>query len=146
VCIHQNFLHRVYTNLNSSFLDPSFLEWWLGCKTCIVYTGLKSFYSHLNAQFYACHPSIFIFLDVLLKIQTTSYIKIRTLDIQAVTRKHEKERLCYRNIWKLCGTTFRTISELKTVSTTLKVWFSPGMAQYVVVLHADNIFSFLFYF
>jgi hypothetical protein len=41
VCIHQNFLHRVYTNLNSSFLDPSFLEWRLGCKTCIVYSGLK---------------------------------------------------------------------------------------------------------
>jgi hypothetical protein len=41
VCIHQNFLHRVYTNLNSSFLDPSFLEWRLGCKTCIVYTGLQ---------------------------------------------------------------------------------------------------------
>ena len=41
VCIHQNFLHRVYTNLNSSFLDPSFLEWRPGCKTCIVYTGLK---------------------------------------------------------------------------------------------------------
>ena len=36
VCIHQNFLHRVYTNLNSSFL-----EWRLGCKTCIVYTALK---------------------------------------------------------------------------------------------------------
>jgi hypothetical protein len=36
VCLHQNFLHRVYTNLNSSFL-----EWRLGCKTCIVYTGLK---------------------------------------------------------------------------------------------------------
>jgi hypothetical protein len=35
VCIHQNFLHRVYTNLNSSFL-----EWRHGCKTCIVYTGL----------------------------------------------------------------------------------------------------------
>ena len=41
VCIHQNFLYRVYTNLNSSFLDPGFLEWRLGCKTCIVYTGLK---------------------------------------------------------------------------------------------------------
>jgi hypothetical protein len=35
VCIHQNFLHRVYTNLISSFL-----EWRLGCKTCIVYTGI----------------------------------------------------------------------------------------------------------
>ena len=40
VCIHQNFLHRVYTNLNSSFL-----EWRLGCKTCIVYTGLYSRFS-----------------------------------------------------------------------------------------------------
>jgi hypothetical protein len=39
-CIHQNFLHRVYTNLNSSFL-----EWRLGCKTCIVYTGLYSRFS-----------------------------------------------------------------------------------------------------
>jgi hypothetical protein len=47
VCIHQNFLHRVYTNLNSSFLDPSFLEWWLGCKTCIVYTGLYT-HNHLT--------------------------------------------------------------------------------------------------
>jgi hypothetical protein len=27
-----------------------------------------------------------------------------------------------------------------------KSWFSPGMAQYVVVLHADNLFSFLLYF
>ena len=42
VCIHQNFLHHVYTNLNSSFLDPSFLDWRLGCKTCIVYTGLNT--------------------------------------------------------------------------------------------------------
>jgi hypothetical protein len=41
---HNNFLHRVYTNLNSSFLDPSFLEWRLGCKTCIVYTGLNNLY------------------------------------------------------------------------------------------------------
>ena len=41
VCIHQHFLHRAYTNLNSSLLDPSFHEWRLGCKTCIVYTGLK---------------------------------------------------------------------------------------------------------
>jgi hypothetical protein len=40
-----------------------------------------------------CHPTIFIFLDVLLKIQTPSYTKIRTLHIQAATRKNEKERL-----------------------------------------------------
>ena len=48
VCIHQNFLHRVYTNLNSIFLDPSFLEWRLGCKTCIVYTGLHRIFIYIN--------------------------------------------------------------------------------------------------
>ena len=51
VCIHQNFLHRVYTNLNSSFLDPSFLEWRLGCKTCIVYTGRNTLsLNYINDQ------------------------------------------------------------------------------------------------
>ena len=30
--------------LNSSVLDRSFLEWRLGCKTCIVYTGLYCWY------------------------------------------------------------------------------------------------------
>jgi hypothetical protein len=62
------------------------------------------------------------------------------LELQGMAKNHSCLQL------QLCGTTFRTISELKTVSTTLKVSFSPGMAQYVVVLHADNIFSFLFYF
>jgi hypothetical protein len=62
------------------------------------------------------------------------------LELQGMANNHSSLQL------QLCGTNFRTLLELKTVSTTLKVWFSPGMAQYVVVLHADNIFSFLFYF
>jgi hypothetical protein len=53
--------------------------------------GPESFHSHLDAQFYTCHPSIFIFLDVLLKIQTTSYIKIRTLHIQLPQEKMKKK-------------------------------------------------------
>ena len=60
VCIHQNFLHCVYTNLNSSFLDPSFLEWRLGCKTCIVYTGLytKKQIKVIKATlFYCCYTN-----------------------------------------------------------------------------------------
>ena len=56
VCIHQNFLHRVYTNLNSSFL-----EWRLGCKTCIVYTGLKVHkYSYTNQVTQACQKTIVV--------------------------------------------------------------------------------------
>jgi hypothetical protein len=55
--------------------------------------GPESFHAHLNEQFYACHPSIFVFVDVLLQLQTTSYIKMRTLSIKALVRKNEKEEM-----------------------------------------------------
>jgi hypothetical protein len=72
VCIHQNFLHRVYTNLNSSFLDPSFLEWRLGCKTCIVYTGLN--FSWIFTKFYYCDGQ-------LVKLKETVSIKLRKMSL-----------------------------------------------------------------
>jgi hypothetical protein len=37
--------------LNSSCLDPSFLEWRLGCKTCILYTGLKFKWNNIYSIF-----------------------------------------------------------------------------------------------
>ena len=66
--------------------------------------GPESFHSHLNAQFYACHPSIFIFLDVLLQIQKTSYIKNKNITYTGCDKKKwkRKARLCNRNIWKVC--------------------------------------------
>ena len=55
--------------------------------------GPESFHSHFNSQFYASHPSIFIFLNVLQKIQTTTYIKIRSLSTCAPVRKADRERI-----------------------------------------------------
>ena len=81
-----------YVTVNSKFL-PTIWETPPYPDTKRTTYGPESFHSHLNVQFYACHPSTFIFLDVLLKIQTTLYIKIRTLCIQAATMKNEKERL-----------------------------------------------------
>jgi hypothetical protein len=83
-----------YVTVNSKF-PPTIWAAPPDTDTKRTTNGPGSFHSHLNAQFYACHPSIFNFLDVLLKIQTTSYIKIRTLHIQAATRKNEKERLYF---------------------------------------------------
>ena len=40
VCIHQNFLHRVYTNLNSSFLIQVFLNGDLDAKLVSCIPGL----------------------------------------------------------------------------------------------------------
>jgi hypothetical protein len=55
--------------------------------------GAESFHAHYNEQFYAAHPTIFIFLDVLSKIQTTTYVKVRTIHMPAVIRRSEMEKL-----------------------------------------------------
>ena len=57
--------------------------------------GAESFHAHFNEQFYSAHPCIFVFLDNLLKIQTTTYIKVRCLEIPAVMRRSEKEKIDY---------------------------------------------------
>ena len=45
--------------------------------------GAESFHAHLNEKSDASHPNIFVCVDVLLKLQTTSYIKMRTLTVKA---------------------------------------------------------------
>jgi hypothetical protein len=55
--------------------------------------GPERFHGHFNAQFYARHPNIFIFLDVLKQIQTSTYIKIRSLDTPALQRRTEVDKI-----------------------------------------------------
>jgi hypothetical protein len=57
----------------------------------------ESFHAHYNQQFYAAHSTIFAFLDVITKIQITTYmyIKIRTLHQPAVGRRSEMDKLTF---------------------------------------------------
>ena len=55
----------------------------------------ESFHVHFNAHFYARHHNIFIFLDVLQQIQTSTYINIRSLDTPALQRRMEVEQMNY---------------------------------------------------
>ena len=48
-----------------------------------------SFHAHFNAQFYASHPTIFVF--VLQKIQSTTYVKIRSSAHSAPTLKNDRD-------------------------------------------------------
>jgi hypothetical protein len=57
--------------------------------------GLEAFHSHFNRQFYSTHLSIFTFIDVITKIQTTTYVKMRCLNVDAALRKPEKERISF---------------------------------------------------
>jgi hypothetical protein len=48
-----------------------------------------------HAQFYAAHPPLYIFVDVLLKQQSVNYTKIRGMDIPAGIRREMREILEY---------------------------------------------------
>jgi hypothetical protein len=47
--------------------------WELGRFFVITLYIQQSFHSHIKSQFYSSHPSIFIFVDVLLRLQTFIY-------------------------------------------------------------------------
>ena len=58
------------------------------------------FHAHFNAQFYTTHPTIFIFLEVLAKLQVTTYVKMRGTNIAAPYKKAERERKKGKFAWK----------------------------------------------
>jgi hypothetical protein len=47
---------------------------------------------NFNGQFYCSHPSIYLFLDVVLKLQTISYIKIRSINEKVPLSSADKEK------------------------------------------------------
>jgi hypothetical protein len=47
---------------------------------------------NLNEQFYSPHPTIFVFMDVVQKLQSVSYVKMRGNDTRALTRRTEREK------------------------------------------------------
>jgi len=46
-------------------------------------SGCEAFHCHYNEQFYSPNPSIFNFIDVVKKIQSTTYITMRSLNVNA---------------------------------------------------------------
>jgi hypothetical protein len=61
------------------------------CKRTNI--GSESFHSHYIEKFYSHYPNIYIFTDVIQKIQATTYVKMRSLDMPAAVRKQEKEKM-----------------------------------------------------
>ena len=54
--------------------------------------GAESYHSHLNAEFYAKHPNIYMFVDVLKKIQQSAYVSMNSLSQPARTSTFEREK------------------------------------------------------
>ena len=62
-------------------------------KTHQTNNGPEAFHSKLNSHLHASHPNIFLFFDVIKKMQATTYIKIRAIDSIFAPRKCEAEKL-----------------------------------------------------
>ena len=58
-------------------------------KKSLIYDG---FIYRIDAQFYSAHPSIFVFMDVLQKVQATTYLMMRSTDQAVTARKEDKTR------------------------------------------------------
>jgi hypothetical protein len=58
--------------------------------------GPEAFPSHYNEQFYISHPSMFIFIDTLTKLQAITYmyryVKLRSTNAEAVHTRKELEK------------------------------------------------------
>ena len=50
-----------------------------------------SFHADFNAQFYTTHPTFFVFLEVLVKLQATTYVKMRETNVVSPYEKTERE-------------------------------------------------------
>jgi len=50
------------------------------------------YHSHLNAEFYVKHPNIYVFVDVLKKIQQTAYVSMNRMSQRARISKYTSER------------------------------------------------------
>ena len=60
-----------------------------------AHNGAESYHSHLNAEFYVKHPNIYVFVDVLKKIQQTAYVFMNSMSQQARKSKYEREKTAF---------------------------------------------------
>jgi hypothetical protein len=54
--------------------------------------GPESIHAHFNGQFYCSHSSIYLSLNIVLKLHTTSYIKIRSINEKVPLSRADKEK------------------------------------------------------
>jgi hypothetical protein len=82
----------------------------------------ESFHSHLNAQFYTSRPNIYLFVDVLLRVQTGTYITINSCKTMRVNKRESEKIAKFMSLYTQlqCGEISR-----KTYLQTLSYQFAP---------------------
>ena len=76
--------------------------------------GPEAFHRHYNDQFYSSHPSMFVFLDQIVKLQTTTYIKLTStntvqLEVGVTLRKIT---FLLRSFTSICISVVKSVAEI----------------------------------
>ena len=53
--------------------------------------GCKSYHAHLNAELYSAQPNIYLFVETLLRQQTSTYISLASLLVTASSQEQQRE-------------------------------------------------------
>ena len=69
-------------------------QMWAGAPSDAIRTNnaSESFHAHFNERFHSTHPNVFAFVDALLKIHTTTYLKVRSMITVALRKKCDREK------------------------------------------------------
>ena len=57
--------------------------------------GRKSYHAHLNAEFYSAQLNIYLFVETLLRQQTSTYISLASLSESRPVRKNRREKSAF---------------------------------------------------
>jgi len=57
--------------------------------------GCESYHAHLNAEFYSAEPNIYLFVETLLRQQTSKYISLASLSQSPPVRKNRREKSAF---------------------------------------------------
>ena len=63
----------------------------------VTTNGAESYHGHLNSDFQAPHPNIYLFVEALLRQQTATYVSITSVPLPRTVpnAKRERENGCY---------------------------------------------------
>ena len=74
--------------------------------------GCESYHAHLNADFYSAQPNNYLFVEMLLRQQTSTYISLASLSVTASSQEQQREvRVSATHVHRLP----RRTSVMKTV-------------------------------
>ena len=101
VKIFVDYILETYISNESNFPPILWAEY--SASTMRTTNSCEAFHSKFNAFFYIAHPNTFVFIDVLKNMQKDTYIKLRSIHLNARRTNIIEKETFIRNIMKRLG-------------------------------------------